>query len=359
MSDAETMEAWTHESAGIPSQVLTKSTLPRPRITAPTQVLVKISHCALNPGGSIIMQLLPFNFRATPAIPEMDFSGTVVEAGSAVPDARNIEPSAKVFGSIPLGQHVKSTSGTLAQYVVVDHTAIVRKPASVSMREVAGLGIAGATALQLIKAAKLRNGDSVLVNGAAGGAGHLVVQMCCVMVGPSGKVVAICSKSSSSWVGSLDTTDRRPGDDVDIGSSNVSVLQIIERGQEPLVAYLSKTFHASRFDAVIDAVGIQDIFNASSAFLAEKKPYVTVGPRVFNYTYFGMLGAIAIMAKNMLWPQMLGGTPRPYVQVAVASSLEALEVLAAMMEKGRLRVHIGMVVGWGDVAKVSTLPGGM
>ncbi|KAF1828189.1 hypothetical protein BDW02DRAFT_268274 [Decorospora gaudefroyi] len=124
-STGNAMKAWTHTCSGLPPDVLTLSSLPVPTITAPTQILIQVSHCALNPGGSIIMQLLPFFFRASPAIPEMDFSGTVVSLGSGVPRDRKLEPGTPVFGTVPVSQHAKSTSGALAEYVVVDNTAIV------------------------------------------------------------------------------------------------------------------------------------------------------------------------------------------------------------------------------------------
>lgn len=96
------MKAWTHTSAGLFSKVLTQSSLPKPAIVSPIQVVVKVSHCALNPAGSIVMQLLPSLLRATPAIPEMDFAGIVVDSGTEVPESRNIKPGVEVFGSIPV-----------------------------------------------------------------------------------------------------------------------------------------------------------------------------------------------------------------------------------------------------------------
>ncbi|KAH7371941.1 chaperonin 10-like protein [Pyrenochaeta sp. MPI-SDFR-AT-0127] len=332
-SAPETMKAWIHTRAGLPSQVLNLTTLPKPAITSPTQVLVKVSHCALNPAGRIVMQLLPFIFRGSPAIPEMDFSGTIVAAGPDVPGDR-VTPGVQVFGSIPLAQHVKSTSGGLAEYIVLEHTAVVKKPSGAPLSEVAGLGIAGATALELIKAAKLKKGDSVLVNGASGGIGHLVMQMCRNEVGETGKVVAVCSKDND-WV-------KKYGAD-----------EVIDYGlHAPVHSHLAVTFGASRFSAVIDAVGIQDIFNKSPSFLAEGKPYVTVGPKAYSYTVLGMLSTIGRMAKNFLWPRLLGGIPREYIQVASTSTLSAMEELAKMVEDGTLKVHVSALVGM-DSAKTT------
>jgi len=239
---------------------------------------------------------------------------------------------------------------------VVNHTAVVLKPDSASMSEVAGLGIAGTTALELIKAANLKSGDLVLVNGAGGGIGHLAVQMCREKVGSAGKIVVICSKRGASWVEELDLNDEHQGDDANVHATHSAHFQIIDREREPLIPYLTKLFGDTPFDAIIDAVGIQDVFNASPAFLAQGKPYVTVGPKAYNYTYPSMLGTIGTMAKNMCWPRLLGGTPRPYVQVTADSNLKPLEELADMVGKKRLRVHVGMVVGWDDVQSASNVP---
>ena len=107
------------------------------------------------------MHLLPFFFRGSPAIPEMDFSGTVISLGNQVPADRQLEIGLRVFGSIPVSSHVKAMCGSLAEEVCVPHTCIVKRPVGAKMEEVAGLGIAGTTALATIKAAGLKKGNEI------------------------------------------------------------------------------------------------------------------------------------------------------------------------------------------------------
>lgn len=109
----------------------------------------------------------------------------------------------------------------------------------------------------------------------------------------------------------------------------------------PVHLHLAKTFGMSRFNAVIDAAGIQEMFDNSPTFLAEGKPYVSVGPRAQNYTLSGMLAMVVLMAKNLLWPRILGGTPRHYVQVTSMVNLKALKHLATMVGEEQLKVHVG------------------
>lgn len=149
------------------------------------------------------MQLLPFIFRASTAIPEMDFAGIVDAIGIEVPAERDLIIGKPVFGSIPVSQHVGKVSGALGDYVVVDHKAVVTSPDGLASHELSGIPIAGSTALELINASELKLGDSVLVNGAGGGIGHLVLQMCRERVGETGRVVAVCSKENSDWVKQL------------------------------------------------------------------------------------------------------------------------------------------------------------
>jgi NADPH:quinone reductase-like Zn-dependent oxidoreductase len=65
-------------------------------------------------------------------------------------------------------------------------------------------------------AAQLKPGDRVLINGASGGIGHLVLQMAKDAVGESGRVVAICSGNNLEMV-------------KDLGADEVSALPIVPR----------------------------------------------------------------------------------------------------------------------------------
>jgi NADPH:quinone reductase-like Zn-dependent oxidoreductase len=94
-----------------------------------------------------------------------DFAGIVEAVGTDVADLR---PGDEVYGT---------RSGALAEYVSV-RKGVGPKPANLSFEEAAALPIAAVTALQAIRdKGRLQPGQRVLVNGAAGGVGHLAVQV--------------------------------------------------------------------------------------------------------------------------------------------------------------------------------------
>ncbi|KAF2033399.1 hypothetical protein EK21DRAFT_108867 [Setomelanomma holmii] len=128
----------------------------------------------------------------------------------------------------------------------------LQKPDTIGLPEATGLGIAGATALELIKAANLKRGYAVLLNGAGGGIGHLALQMCLEKVGETGRVVAICSGRSMEWLRKLTTPD-----DSQTGGGRCKI-ELIDREAQPLVPHLIRELSEERFDVAIDAVGIQE-----------------------------------------------------------------------------------------------------
>ena len=160
------------------------------------------------------MQLCPSIFRTKPCIPELDFSGKIASLGPDVPKGRQLEKGMHVFGSVLVPAHLKG-AGTLSEFVAVEAKGAVKMPEVKGKGEwkmengaekAAGLGVSGCTALVMMEEAEkrgLREGMRVLVNGASGGIGTMVVQLVKKTVGKSGQVVAICSGKNVDLVKKL------------------------------------------------------------------------------------------------------------------------------------------------------------
>ncbi|MFC4018864.1 NADP-dependent oxidoreductase [Micromonospora sp. GCM10011542] len=164
------MRAIQVDSYGGP-EVLRLVDLPRPE-PIPTEVLVRIVAAGVNPidgktraGGGFAPVVGP-----PPFVPGWDLSGVVAETGYGVVRFR---PGDEVYG-MPF---FPRRAGTYAEYISVPARQLARKPSSVGHVEAAALPLVGLTAWQIVEAAELRPGQRVLVHAAAGGVGHLIVQI--------------------------------------------------------------------------------------------------------------------------------------------------------------------------------------
>lgn len=94
-----------------------------------------------------------------------------------------------------------------------------------------------------------------------------------------------------------------------------------------------------------------DLYN-SEWYLKTEKPYVSVGPAMVAYSTGETMYGIGQMASNFLRPRFLGGTKRPYIQVAAVSSVIGMQQLADMARNGKLKVPIDSCWELEDILKV-------
>ncbi|WP_369135247.1 zinc-binding alcohol dehydrogenase family protein [Modestobacter sp. I12A-02662] len=82
-------------------------------------------------------------------------------------------------GPLSLGDEVIGfrLTGAYASHVVAPAGSVVPKPAELSWEQAGGLMLAGVTAVHALTAAAVGTGDTVLVHGAAGGVGLMLVQL--------------------------------------------------------------------------------------------------------------------------------------------------------------------------------------
>lgn len=116
-----------------------------------------------------------------------DFAGVVQETTA---DQR-FQTGDKVFGNMP------PMEGTLAEYISVPLDQICHAPANLSLKHVAAFPLVGLTAVQSLSPC-VREGKSVLVVGASGGAGHVGLQAA-RNLGAS-HVTAVCSSRNENFV---------------------------------------------------------------------------------------------------------------------------------------------------------------
>jgi NADPH2:quinone reductase len=107
-----------------------------------------------------------------PAILGIDLAGAVEAVGSGVTAFRRGD---EVYG---MTGGVGGLQGSLAEFAAVDARLLAPKPANFSRREAAALPLIFITAWEgLVDRAGVHAGQKVLVQGGAGGVGHIAVQL--------------------------------------------------------------------------------------------------------------------------------------------------------------------------------------
>jgi NADPH:quinone reductase-like Zn-dependent oxidoreductase len=167
-----------------------------------------------------------------------DVAGTVEAVGANVTDLR---PGDEVMGT---------AEGSFAELVIARPDKLVPKPANLAFEQAAAVPISGTTALRAVRdEAGVRQGQKVLIVGAAGGVGSLVVQ---IAKGLGAEVTAVCSTSKADLVRSI--------------------------GADSVIDYTREDFAdgSRRWDVIIDTAGRRPLSELRRA-LTTKGTLVIVG----------------------------------------------------------------------------------
>ena len=167
-STDSSMMAWCVHEFG-PPDVMKFERILRP-VPSRGEVLVKVEAVGVGPwddwiraGKSALPQPLPLT-------PGSDLSGEVVAVGPGVSDLRLGDPVYGVTNS--------RFTGAYAEYAVASATMVSKKPASLTCIEAASVPVVAVTAWQaLFDQAHLKEGETVLVHGAAGNVGVYAIQL--------------------------------------------------------------------------------------------------------------------------------------------------------------------------------------
>ncbi|MBP2300886.1 NADP-dependent oxidoreductase [Azospirillum picis] len=190
---------------------------PRPGLKA-GEVLVRVHAVGLNPPDWYLREgyrMLPPEWQpkvSFPIIPGTDISGTV-EAVAA--DVEGFAAGDEVYAMVRFPAGLAGESSAYAEYVAVPATDLARKPAGIDHVHAAAAPMSLLTAWQFLidighdepnplqphrhEPVPLA-GKTVLVNGAAGGVGHLLVQLA---KWQGAQVIAVASGSNEAFLRAL------------------------------------------------------------------------------------------------------------------------------------------------------------
>ena len=306
------MRAMMIEQFGGP-EVLTLTDLPVPT-AGENQVRVAVHACALNPVDTKVRRNGLGMARNFPLILGYDVSGVVDQVG---PGVSNFQIGDDVFGCPTL-----AGQGSNAEYCLLDSRACARKPRSLDHTTAAGLPLVTLTAWEALhERCGIREGETVLVHAGAGGVGHIGVQLAAMR---GCHVITTASQPASLEL-----------------ARSLGAHEVINYQQTDVVDRVRELTAGRMCPVVFDTVG-GEVFEQSMDCVAVSgrlaainySPTDTIWDKLFRKNaslHFEFMGAKTIHNRN------------------VESQGAILSEAAALVDAGKLRVHIHKVVDLDDL----------
>ncbi|HEY0376773.1 MAG TPA: NAD(P)-dependent alcohol dehydrogenase [Pyrinomonadaceae bacterium] len=289
------MKAIVAHSYG-PPDVLKYEEVEKP-VAGDDEVLIRVRAASLNPldwrllrGKPYFLRVMVGLRRPKEARPGRDVAGEVEAVGRNV---TRFKPGDEVFGAC---------RGAFAEYACARESALVRKPENVTFEQAASVPVAGLSALQGLRdKGRIRPGQKVLINGAAGGVGTFSVQ---IAKSFGADVTGVCS------------------------TRNVEMVRSI--GADAAVDYTREDFTAGaeRYDLILDCVGHPSL-SALRRVLTRDGTCVIVGAP--------HRPSLVLLLAHVIKPLVLS----PFVSQKFAILMaklkkEDLTVLGELMEAGKV-----------------------
>ena len=158
-----------HAYGGV--DVLSYEDAPRPE-PGDSELLIRVHATSVNPFDCAVRAgyLAAYFNHTLPLILGTDVSGVVEQVG---PGVTAFQPGDEVYGRTGVVR-----DGAYAEYALLAETDVAAKPRSLDHRHAAALPHVSLTAWQaLFELGDLQAGQTVLIHGAAGGVGHVAVQL--------------------------------------------------------------------------------------------------------------------------------------------------------------------------------------
>jgi NADPH:quinone reductase len=308
---SETMRAINVQQLGGP-EVLTVSQIPIPEPRA-GWVRIKIQSVGLNFADILNVRGEYLTRARTPFIPGMEFSGTVDKLGEGV---TNYE----------VGQLVAALgAGGFAEYAVVPAAAVLPIPANLSAREAAALPVSYYTAYFSLKTlGNARDGETVLVEAAAGALGTASIQLAKAM---NLNVIAIASTPEKLEI-----------------AKNLGADQVFLSGAENLRDLILEATGKKGVDIYLSVTGGHGFEDRVTTFMNSRGRVMVIGNASRESA---SLNPTMLMKKNV---SVIGVWLTPLLQEPVVM-LEATAFMVPLLSSGQVKPVVGDVFKLEDAGK--------
>ncbi|MCU4163814.1 NAD(P)-dependent alcohol dehydrogenase [Carboxylicivirga caseinilyticus] len=261
------MKAVTYSKYGGPEQLTLKEVmLPTPK---EDEVMIRVKSASINSRDWDMLTGRPKIYRLLFGFPKpkypiigTDIAGIVEGVGENVTEFKTGE---KVYGANPDGGY-----GAFAEFITLPQNKVIHIPANMSMNEAAAIPEAGLLAYQALNYnGAIRPGQSVLINGAGGGAGTYAIQM---------------AKAMGALVTAVDSGEKSQA--------------MIDLGADQVLDFKQTNFASGndKYDLIIDFVATRSFFNVRKKLNA-KGAYVAVGGKVGKIISLSLLSLLLPKSK--------------------------------------------------------------
>ena len=284
------MRAIAEDEFGGPA---TLRNIPIPQIGA-DEVLLRVRAAGVNPfdwkvADGILKDEKEHRF---PLILGFDVAGVVEQVGA---DVTELSEGDEVYGYLSkpvIGE------GTYAEHVGAPAAIVAKKPETVGFAEAAALPMPGLTAMDLVDAVDLGEGETVLIVGATGGVGSYAVQLAARR---GARVIATARQANDAFVRELGATET------------------IDHTREDL-AETVRAAYPDGIEAIIDVVSDPGVISRMAGLVKE-------GGRIASSVYAADVKTLAdrsIKATN----------------ISMQPGARRLEELASMVDAGEISVRL-------------------
>lgn len=272
---------------------MTLMDLPTPKIGA-DEVLIHVRAAGVNPfdwkvADGVLKGKKEHRF---PLIPGFDAAGVVERVGCDVAELAEGNEVYGYFSKSVIGE------GTYAEHVSSPASIVARKPESISFARAAALPMPGLTAMDLVDAVDLKEGETVLIVGATGGVGSYAVQLATRL---GAQVIATARQQNRAFVRGL------------------GAVEAIDHTREDPVETV-RAAHPDGIEAIIDIVSGAEALDRVAGLVKE-------GGRIASSVY---AADVENLAKRGIKATNVGMQP----------DARRLEELAWMVDAGELSVRL-------------------
>lgn len=311
------MKAIIQDKYGPPDDVLRFREIEMPMV-GEDDVLVRVCAASVHAdiwhvvtGQPYVLRLMGGGFfRPENPVPGTDMAGIVESVGRNVTRFR---PGDEVFGET-VKENLWTNGGTFAEYVSVHQNALEFKPKAISFELAAAVPTSGLIVLNNIQGQRrIRSGQKVLINGAAGGVGSMAVQI---------------ANAYGAQVTGVDSTGKLD--------------MVLSFGADRAIDYTKEDFTrlGERYDLIFDIASNLSLADCRRA-LAPTGIYILIG-----HDHYGRAGR-----------RVLGSLPRFFLLAAISPIVrqlpkmfyapldrrETMPILKKLLETGKLRPVIDRI----------------